>query len=124
MTRQGMKWLALALALVTAILGLRFGTFVASGSDAYGYVSQADLWLRRTLIIDEPLSAHAPWRYSVFTLTPLGYHPGDKRGTMVPTYSAGLTIAMAGFKAIAGEQAIYWVVPLMGALGVWLTYLL
>src|SRR6266545_4623958 len=115
MARQGLTWLALALALTAAALGLRFGTFVASGSDSYGYVSQADLWLHRTLIIDEPLSAEAPWRYANFTLTPLGYHPGDKRGTMVPTYSPGLPMAMAGFKAIAGGQAIYWVVPLMGA---------
>jgi asparagine N-glycosylation enzyme membrane subunit Stt3 len=116
--------LALALALLTAILGLRFGTFVASGADAYGYVSEADLWLRRTLIIEEPLAGDAPWRYANFTLAPLGYHPGDRGGTMVPTYSPGLPILMAGFKAIGGEQAKYWVVPLLGALGVWLTYLL
>ena len=124
MARQGVKRLALALALAPAALGLRFGTFVASGSDSYGYVSQANLWLNRTLIIDEPLSADAPWRYANFTLTPLGYHPGDTRGTMVPTYSPGLPIVMAGFKAIGGETAVYWVVPLLGALGVWLTYVL
>ena len=124
MAHQAVKWLALALALTAALLGLRFGTFVASGSDSYGYVSQADLWLHRTLIIDEPLSAEAPWRYANFTLTPLGYHPGDRRGTMVPTYSPGLPIVMAGFKAIGGETAVYWVVPLIGALAVWLTYVL
>ena len=116
--------LALALALFTAVLGLRFGTFVASGADSYGYVSQADLWLSRTLIIDEPLAADAPWRYSVFTLAPLGYRPADTRGTMVPTYSPGLPLMMAGFKAVAGENAKYWVVPLLGALSVWLTFVL
>ena len=124
MAHQSVKWLALALALTAAGLGLRFGTFVASGSDSYGYVSQADLWLHRTLIIDEPLSAEAPWRYANFTLTPLGYHPGDTRGTMVPTYSPGLPIVMAAFKAIGGETAVYWVVPLTGALAVWLIYVL
>jgi hypothetical protein len=43
---------------------------------------------------------------------------------MVPTYSPGLPILMAGFKAVAGGQAVYWVVPLLGAFGVWLTYVL
>jgi hypothetical protein len=116
--------LALALALLTALLGLRFGTFVASGADSYGYVSQADLWLSRTLIIDSPLAAEAPWRYAVFTLTPLGFRPGDRRGTMVPTYSPGLPLVMAAFKAVGGDNAKYWVVPLLGALSVWLTFVL
>jgi len=56
------KLLALAPALLAAILGLFFGSHVASGADSYGYVSQADLWLRRTLIVEEPLASEAPWR--------------------------------------------------------------
>jgi hypothetical protein len=119
-----MKGCGLALALLAAVLGLRFGTFVASGADSYGYVSQADLWLERSLIIDQPLGADAPWRYAVFTLAPLGYRPGDRRGTMVPTYSPGLPMAMALFKAVGGANAVYWVVPLLGALSVWLTFVL
>jgi hypothetical protein len=35
--------LALALAFLTAALGIAFGTFTAGGADSYGYVSQADL---------------------------------------------------------------------------------
>jgi hypothetical protein len=94
------KRLALALALLTAVLGLRFGTFAASGADSYGYVSQADLWLRGTPIVDEPLASEAPWRNAVWTLAPLGYRPGDVRGTMVPTYPPGLPLVMAGLKAV------------------------
>ncbi len=119
-----MRRLALALALLAAVLGLRFGTFAASGADSYGYVSQADLWLNRTLIIDQPLGADAPWRYAVFTLAPLGYRPGDRRGTMVPTYSPGLPMAMALFKSVGGPNAVYGLVPLLGALSVWLTFVL
>jgi len=81
--------LALALAFLTAALGIAFGTFTADGADSYGYVSQADLWLHRTLIIDEPLAGEAPWRNANWTLTAFGYRPGDRRGTIVPTYSAG-----------------------------------
>ena len=117
-----MTRVALALVLLAAVLGLRFGTFAASGADSYGYVSQADLWLNRTLIVDQPLGADAPWRYAVFTLAPLGYRPGDRRGTMVPTYSPGLPMVMALFKSVGGPDAVYWVVPLFGALSVWLTF--
>lgn len=117
-----MTRLAIALAVVTAALGLRFGTFVASGADSYGYVSQADLWLRRTLIIDQPLGGDAPWLYANWTLSPLGYRPGDRGGTMVPTYSPGLPLLMAGLKAAGGERAVYFAVPLLGALAVWLTF--
>ncbi|MBI4887487.1 MAG: glycosyltransferase family 39 protein [Acidobacteria bacterium] len=115
---------ALALACLTAVLGIRFGTFAAGGADSYGYVSQAGLWLRGTLIIDEPLAGEAPWRYANWTLTPFGYRPGDERGTMVPTYSPGLPMVMAAFQAIGGRGAVFYVVPLLGALAVWLTFLL
>jgi Dolichyl-phosphate-mannose-protein mannosyltransferase len=116
--------LALALAFLTAALGITFGTFTAGGADSYGYVSQADLWLQRTLIIDEPLADEAPWRNANWTLTPFGYRPGDRRGTMVPTYSPGLPMVMAAFKAMGGPNAVYYVVPLLGALTVWLTFVL
>lgn len=117
-----MHRLAIALAVVAAALGLRFGTFVASGSDSYGYVSQADLWLKRTLILEQPFNGDAPWRWANWTLSPLGYRPGDRGGTMVPTYSPGLPMLMAVFKAAGGERAVYVVVPLLGALAVWLTF--
>lgn len=119
-----MKGVALALALVAAGLGLRFGTFAASGADSYGYVSQADLWLERRLIIDEPLADEAPWPNANWTLTPFGYRPGDDRGTMVPTYAPGLPMVMAVFKAVGGADAVFYVVPLLGALAVWLTFVL
>lgn len=119
-----MKGVALALALAAAGLGLRFGTFAASGADSYGYVSQADLWLQGRLIVDEPLADEAPWRYANWTLTPFGYRPGDDRGTMVPTYAPGLPMAMAVFKAVGGADAVFYVVPLLGALAVWLTFVL
>jgi 4-amino-4-deoxy-L-arabinose transferase-like glycosyltransferase len=117
------KQLAAALALATALLGMQFGTFTAGGADSFGYVSQADLWLQRTLIIDSPLADEAPWRHAVWPLTPLGYRPGDRRGTMVPVYSPGLPLVMAAFKALAGSNAVYFVVPLCGAIAIWLTFI-
>jgi hypothetical protein len=118
------KSVAVALALVTFVLGVQFGTFAASGADSYGYVSQADLWLQGRLIIAEPLADEAPWRNANWTLTPFGFRPGDTRGTMVPTYAPGLPMAMAAFKAVGGRDAVFYVVPLLGAVSVWLTFLL
>jgi hypothetical protein len=78
--------LALALAFLTAALGIAFGTFTAGSADSYGYVSQADLWLQRTLIIDEPLADEAPWRNANWTLTSFGYRPGDRRVGAINRY--------------------------------------
>lgn len=114
--------LAIALAGVTLALGLRFGTFTAGGADSYGYVSQADLWLNGTLIIDQPLHDQVTWRWANWTLSPLGYRPGETGGTMVPVYPPGLPLLMAAFKLIGGDVALFSVVPLLGALTVWLTY--
>ena len=117
-----MTKLVIALAGVTLALGLRFGTFTASGADSYGYVSQADLWLNGTPIIEQPLHDQVTWRSANWTLSPLGYRPGETGGTMVPTYAPGLPLLMAAFKFIGGDGALYSVVPLLGAFTVWLTY--
>ena len=114
----------IALAVVAAAIGWRFGTFTAGGSDSYGYVSQADLWLKGSLIIDQPLHDEFSWRWANWTLSPLGYKPGNTGGTMVPTYAPGLPLQMAAFKALAGGRAVFFVVPLLGALAVWLTFVL
>jgi hypothetical protein len=119
-----MTKLAIALALLALAHGVRFGTYTASGADSYGYVSQADLWLKGTLIIDQPLHDELSWRWANWTLAPLGYRPGEVGGTMVPTYAPGLPLLMAAFKEVGGETALYMVVPLLGALAVWLTYCL
>ena len=43
---------------------------------------------------------------------------------IVPTYPPGLPLVMAAFAGVGGPGAVYWVVPLLGALAVWLTYVL
>src|SRR6185295_11129207 len=98
--REGVAhFIAAMFALVAFGLGARFATYTASGADSYGYVSEADLWLKGTLIIDQPLHDEFTWRWANWTLTPLGYRPGEIGGTMVPIYSPGLPLLMAAFKA-------------------------
>jgi len=115
-------WIAAALAAIVLSTGLTWGTRVAAGADAYGYVSQADLWLRGDLHIDQRFGAAVPWPLARWTFTPLGYRPEPDGYRIVPQYAPGLPLLMAGFKALAGQCAIFWVVPVCGAILVLATY--
>ena len=117
--------LAACLAAAALVVGIRWGTFVASGSDASGYVSQAEMWLRGELMTWAPEWArNASWSDAVWSSAPLGYRPGEPAYSIVPTYSPGLPIVMALFQAIGGRDAVYYVVPCFGAVAVWITYVL
>jgi hypothetical protein len=121
--RRLAAWAA-ALAALVMVLGLSYGTFIAAAADTYGYVSQADLWTNGSLITRIPLASEARWRDAAWAMTPLGYRPALRDGFMVPVYPIGLPLTMAVMKVAVGEQGVYFVVPLLGALLVWLTYLL
>lgn len=110
------RLVAAVLSLGTAALGLTYATTVATGSDAYGYVSQADLWLERDLRVEQPWVAEVPWPEAAWTFTPLGYRPaGDgSTGTLVATYAAGLPLVMAAAKLVAGHAAVFWIGPIAG----------
>lgn len=111
---------ALAAAL-TAVAGLAWGTWAASGADAYGYVSQASAWAHGQLIVPQDLAADAPWPSPEQTLSPLGWRPAQEAGAIVPTYAPGLPMIMA-LASLAGASAVFWIVPLAGAATVWLTW--
>ena len=117
-------WIAGLAAVATIVNGVFAGTFAAGGADSYGYVSQAGLWRRGSLHIEQPLASTAPWPYPEWTLSPLGYRPALRPTAIVPTYAPGLPLAMAVFSGIAGEPAVFFVVPVLGAVAVWLTYVL
>jgi hypothetical protein len=95
---------------------------IAGGSDSYGYVSQADLWLRGHLRIEQPAARNFPWPNGPATLAPLGYRPSVDRNAIVPIYAPGLPLIMAAFKGLAGQCAISWIVPLAGGLLVAVTF--
>jgi hypothetical protein len=63
------------------------------------------------------------WPFSEWTLSPLGYRPGLEPHTIVPTYSPGLPLLMAAAIAVLGSSGPFVVVPLLGGLGVLLTFL-
>jgi hypothetical protein len=115
------RGLAAAASLAVLVAGVSLGAFAAGGSDQYGYVSQAISWAAGQLRISEPLAALDP--SIAQAAVPLGYQLSSP-DTIVSIYSPGLPLMMAPLVLVGGEQAVYVVVPLLGAVGVWLTYVL
>ena len=122
LSRIDLRLPATILAVATAIVGLTWSSRAAGGSDSYGYISQAELWLNGRLEITQPWVEQVPWPNAEHTFSPLGYRPGRARTTITPTYSAGLPIMMALAKFVAGHCAIFWVVPLSGGVLVLATF--
>ena len=118
------RLMAVAIGLATTATGVVYSSTVAGGSDSYGYVSQADLWLAGSLKVDVPWADAVPWPNRRSTFVPLGYGPVEAHGAtaMVPTYPPGLPIIMAGAKALLGQEALYWVVPISGGVLVLATF--
>ncbi|HET9368776.1 MAG TPA: glycosyltransferase family 39 protein [Vicinamibacterales bacterium] len=116
--------LAVLLTIVTLLVGLRWTSTTAAAADEYGYVSQADLWLKRDLRIEQPWVDEVPWNNAPWTFAELGYRPVGEAGdrAVVPTYSPGLPLLMAAAKLAGGQAAMFVVVPLLGAAMVWCTY--
>ena len=121
-----------AAALFAAVLsigvlyaGLHWGALVAGGADSYGYVSQAGLWRQGLPIVHQSVVRPSPWPLAAQTWAPLGYRPSPKLGdAIVPMYAPGLPLLMALFQGVAGHCGAFIVVPLCGALTIWLTFML
>ena len=108
--------LAVLIAAVVAV-GVRWGSFAAGGSDSYCYVHQAERWASGRLLVPEPLALEAPWPEAPLTFTPAGHRPSATvPGAIVPICPAGLSVVMALFLAIGWPEAMFFVVPLFGAL--------
>jgi hypothetical protein len=117
-------FVAAGIALAVTITAAAWSTRIAGGADAYGYVSQADLWLAGHLVIEQPWVKEVPWPNAEWSFSPLGYRPAQPPGhwAIVPTYSPGLPLLLAGAKLLGGQCALFAVVPLLTGLGVLVTY--
>ena len=116
--------IAVLLAISSTLVAIAGSTRMAGGADAYGYVSQADLWLEGNLKVQQPWVAQVPWPDAMWTFTPLGYRPVEGQGELaiVPTYSPGLPILLAVAKRIGGQCAMFGVVPILAGLTVLATF--
>jgi hypothetical protein len=110
-------------AAVTFALGMAYGIHVAGGSDSYGYISEARLWLSGDLVIEQPIAAAVPWPEGDWTFAPLAYRPAPERpGAIVPVYAPGLPVLMAIGTLVIGRCGPYIIVPLLAAWLVWMTF--
>src|SRR5262245_5011490 len=119
---------AIAAAFSALAVGITWGTFAAGGSDSSCYMNEARLFSRFTTRIEQPLAISAPWPRAAWTFTPAGHlpspaHAGDSASTgdIVPMCPPGLPIVMAIARWVRADLLV---VPLFGALAVWLTFLL
>lgn len=117
---------AAVLATVVAVTGLAAGVEVAGSADASGYVAQARLLASGTLFREEPLAASTTPPLGPVVLAPLGFRaaPGNRPTTHVPTYAPGLPLLMALAERLAGPRGPFLVVPLAGAIAVWMVFAL
>ena len=123
--RHAARATAVMAALAALAVGIRWGTFAVGGSDSYGYVSQAETWAQGRMSVLEPRVLSMPWPNSESTMIPFGYRMSRKTpGALVPKYPPGLPLVMAAFRKLAGRDGPFFVVPVLGALSVWLTFLL
>jgi hypothetical protein len=119
----------LALALVAGALmvtAVRWGSWVAGGSDSYCYIHQAERWAHAFeqlahgrligLQVPDPLALEAPWPDAGRAFAPAGHVPSPTvPGASVPICPAGLSIAMAPFVMGGGPRASFFVLPLFAA---------
>jgi len=106
-------YIAWALTVVTLAFCVTFGTRTIGGSDSYGYMSEADLWLRGTLKVDQSFALDVPWPQGQSTFTPSNYAQWPRDGRfIVPVCAPGFPLLLALAKFIGGQAAVFWVVPL------------
>ena len=115
---------AAALSIAVCATGIVKGTNAAGGADSYAYVSQAEMWSRGQLRIEQPLMSQLAWPYARDALSPLGYRPARQGAAIVPVYGPGLPMMMGLLERVAGRSAVFSVVPVLGGLAIWATYLM
>ena len=111
-------------ALTLVILGVAKGAHVAGASDSYGYVSQAHMWATGAIKPAAPGYDVLPPGLSSDTLLPLGYRFTSDGLALVPVYAPGLPMQMALFERFGGQDAVFYVMPLLAGVAVWATYAL
>ena len=119
-----MKGLALAgICVAVVAVAVRFGSFVAGGSDSYCYVHQAERWASGRLLVPESLALAAPWPEAASSFTPAGHIPSRTvPGAIVPICASGLSMLMALFLFAGGPGPMFFVIPLCGVVLVLATY--
>jgi hypothetical protein len=118
--RRGYGGLATAIAALAALalatFGLVRGTWAVGGSDSSCYALMAQAMASGDLQPSSALAVEAPWPDASRTLAPGGFIPSPVRPDAAsPICAPGMAVVMAPLAAIFGRDAIFWLVPLSGA---------
>jgi hypothetical protein len=113
------------LAGATLFGGLWYGTYVAGGPDSYCYLNQAELFVSRRVRDPQPIIDGAQWPERIYSVVPVGHVPAPSGDlAVVPMCPPGYPVMLALARIIAGRTAMFWVVPMLGAIAVWCTFVI
>lgn len=115
-------YIAAALALFVLAGTLAAGAHVAGGADSSGYLSEARLWRSGTLVQRPALAGTVPMTHGVQAFVPIGFRLAASGQEIAPIYPPGLPVTMAAASAVAGDGAVFAVVPICAAGLVMLAY--
>ncbi len=118
-------WLAALLALAATGLAIRWGAFVAGGSDSHCYVAQARMWLDGTILRPFEPGLAAAWPNARESLAPIGFVPSQVvPGGLAPICPPGFSVLLAGAEGIMGPRGLFAVVPLCAGITVWCAFVI
>ena len=112
-------------AIALATFGVVRGTWAVGGSDSSCYGLMARSLAAGDLQPSSPLAVEAPWPDASRTLAPGGFIPSPVRPDAAsPICAPGMSVLMAPLAALFGRDAMFWLVPLSGAVLVWSAFLI
>ena len=115
--------IALAAALAVAVVGLRWGTFAAGGSDSSCYALMADAFASGALQPSSDLAARVPWPEAQKTFVPGGFVASQTNASAsAPVCAPGFSLLLAPLVVVGGRDAMFLLTPIAGAFLVWLTF--
>lgn len=117
--------IAAAIAIAAGVIAWTYSTNTAGGSDSFCYLRQAELLASGRLQDPQPLATAADWPDPVGTFVSPGHvrAPGGA-AAIVPMCPAGYPLILAAASLAGGRPAMFAVVPVLGVVMVWLTFLL
>ena len=117
--------IAVVAAIALSAFGIVKGTWAVGGSDSSCYALMARAFAEGKLQPSSALAIEAPWPDAQLTLAPGGFIPSPVHPDAAsPICAPGLSVLMAPLAALFGRDAIFWLVPVSGAVLVWSAFVI
>ncbi|HET9703624.1 MAG TPA: glycosyltransferase family 39 protein [Vicinamibacterales bacterium] len=110
------KGIAILIAAGLAAFGIARGTWAVGGSDSSCYALTAQAFAAGEAQPFSAIGIDAPWPDASTTTAPGGFIPSPVRpGAASPICAPGFSLLMAPLAALFGQDAIFWLTPIAGA---------